>query len=324
MSKLEKKISGSRGPCQKHWCFTLNHPKNPKLPFAWANHLDYCIWQYEVGENDTPHLQGYLVLKKKQRLTRLKSIAPRAHWLASKGSPTQNELYCSKEEGRLSGPWVIGVKPRTAGEASIKRFADARMLAVQRKFDLIDSDIYVRNCSSLHFISRQKQQNLPPLNELVNEWWVGPSGAGKTRKCFNDYPGHYVKSLNKWWDGYIQENEAHQVVCIQDFCPDHFIFATMIKEWGDHYPFKAQIKNGAMNIRPTKVIITSQYEIEDCFKRQVDINAIKRRFKVVHFLMLASIMPSIHNGFSNGVDNTKRQPEDDSDDESTVPLSSED
>lgn len=41
-----------------------------------------------------------------------------------------------------------------------------------------------------------------------------------------------------------------------------------------------------MFIRPKKIIITSNYSIEECFHNEQDIAAIKRRFKVTKFMTL--------------------------------------
>lgn len=52
----------------------------------------------EVGENGTPHLQGFIKFKKPMRLTSVKKILDRAHWEPAKGNDQQNLKYCSKQE----------------------------------------------------------------------------------------------------------------------------------------------------------------------------------------------------------------------------------
>lgn len=65
------------------WCFTINNYTDEDK--FWENaeqreHIKYLIVQHEVGEQGTPHLQGFLILKKKNRMTWLKSnINGRAH-----------------------------------------------------------------------------------------------------------------------------------------------------------------------------------------------------------------------------------------------------
>lgn len=115
--------------------------------------------------------------------------------------------------------------------------------------------------------------------ELKNEWWWGAAGTGKSRKAFEEYPNAYIKSLNKWWDGYHDQ----EVVIIDDWSPNQEVLVDHLKHWADRYPFPAECKGSCMKIRPKKIIITSNYPIERCFSREEDQEALRRRFKVTQF-----------------------------------------
>ena len=58
---------------------------------------DYICFENEIGANGTPHLQGYLYKKNKQRFSALRKLLPRAHWSVCKGTQQQNIDYCSKD-----------------------------------------------------------------------------------------------------------------------------------------------------------------------------------------------------------------------------------
>lgn len=60
-----------------------------------------------------------------------------------------------------------------------------------------------------------------------------------------------------------------------------------MKLWGDRYSFLAETKGGAINIRPKKIVITSNYKIEDLFEDTVLAAAIRRRFEVKYFPLLS-------------------------------------
>lgn len=82
------------------WCFTLNnYTEDEKLQISSIvpNFCKYYIVGEEVGENGTPHLQGYIEFKTKKRP---KSIFDnvRIHWEKSKGTREDNTTYCSKEK----------------------------------------------------------------------------------------------------------------------------------------------------------------------------------------------------------------------------------
>lgn len=118
--------------------------------------------------------------------------------------------------------------------------------------------------------------------ELINERYFGIFGSGKTSKAAAENPDAYWKNTNKWWDGYNNED----VVIIDDWSPNHECFTWHLKIWSDRYPFNAETKGSSMFIRPKKIIITSNYSIEECFHNEQDIATIKRRFKVTKFMTL--------------------------------------
>ena len=79
----------ARETAAKRWCFTINNPTDADK--FWENgeqqsELEYLIVQEEVGENGTRHYQGFLILKRKNRLTWLKNnLNSRAHWEKTRG-----------------------------------------------------------------------------------------------------------------------------------------------------------------------------------------------------------------------------------------------
>lgn len=80
------------------WCFTLNNYSSEEesdLKAICSNSSKYYIWGYEIGDEGTPHLQGYIEFKKK---CRPKSVIPndRIHWEKCKGNKESNFNYCSK------------------------------------------------------------------------------------------------------------------------------------------------------------------------------------------------------------------------------------
>jgi hypothetical protein len=88
----------SRGPCGKNWCFTINNWTDDHIKNLDETECQYIIYGKEEGEKEeTPHLQGYIQLKTKKRLTGLKKITPKAHWEIAKGDGASNVKYCSKQ-----------------------------------------------------------------------------------------------------------------------------------------------------------------------------------------------------------------------------------
>ena len=82
------------------WTFSLN---NYALHFDYKSHfiktefrVFRAVWGYEVGENDTPNLQGYLELHMSLRRAHVLKILPNAHWEGAKESSLVNYTYCVK------------------------------------------------------------------------------------------------------------------------------------------------------------------------------------------------------------------------------------
>lgn len=85
------------------WCFTLNNYKSEdveKIKLVSSNSSKYWLFGFEVGEKGTPHLQGYVELKKKARLTEIKKLydIKEIHWEKCKGKRESNLNYCTKDK----------------------------------------------------------------------------------------------------------------------------------------------------------------------------------------------------------------------------------
>lgn len=92
----------------KNWCFTINNHDNESLVLLRnSSQLPCCrylVFQQEVGEEGTSHIQGFISLKSQQRLNQLKTlVGNRAHLEVAKGSPQQNRDYCSKSKTAVAG-----------------------------------------------------------------------------------------------------------------------------------------------------------------------------------------------------------------------------
>jgi len=102
-------------------------------------------------------------------------------------------------------------------------------------------------------------------------------------KVYLQYPNHFQKELNKWWCGY----KGEEVVAIEEWSPKNECTGSQLKIWADRYPFTGQIKGGSLKkIRPKKIIVLSNYTIEECFPAKEDHLPLKRRFKVTMFYNL--------------------------------------
>jgi hypothetical protein len=96
----------------KYWSFTLNNFEMETVKTLESILQGECMWyifQEETGESGTPHLQGTLYLKNKQRLNQLKVWCKQIHWEATR-SVKASIAYCLKEESRTGSSGVTGLK----------------------------------------------------------------------------------------------------------------------------------------------------------------------------------------------------------------------
>ena len=114
-------------------------------------------------------------------------------------------------------------------------------------------------------------------------WLYGPSGIGKSYLVRNTFDNIYEKSNNAWWDGYNNE----KTVLIDDFDKTCVKLSYYLKIWGDNYRFNGEIKGSIIQPIYNKLIITSNYNIEELFydeeKPDIElVNALKRRFEEIY------------------------------------------
>lgn len=257
----------------KNWCFTVNNYSEGDENLFKELACAYMVYGREVGESGTPHLQGFVSLNSNSRLSGVKKIHAGAHWEIAKGSSEQNRVYCTKQGDYIE----TGLCPsnKRKGEAEIERWDLARAAAKEGRFDDIPSDIYIRQFGNLKKIHAESQVAPSVLSgELINQWFHGPPGSGKSTRALEENPGAYLKGINKWWDGYANQ----EVVIVEDMDPYHKSLALEFKLWGQHQPFPAEIKGGTLCIRPKKIVVTSNYTIDEVWEDPTTREAMHRRY----------------------------------------------
>lgn len=257
----------------KNWCWTLNNYTEAELESIASIECRYVVYGKEVGQEGTPHLQGFIVFNNNKRLGAVKKLIPRAHWEPAKGSAEQNITYCSKD-GAVTARGEPPLSKAQSGANEKARWKRARESAEAGNLQDVPDDIYVRYYRTLKEIKKDHMQKPEDADDTTGIWFYGPPECGKSRRARAEYPNSYFKAYNKWWDGY----QGEETVILDDFEKDA-VLGHHLKIWADRYSFIAETKGGALHIRPKKIIVTSNYSIDQVFGADpVLCAAIRRRF----------------------------------------------
>lgn len=265
----------------RSFCLTWNNPGDDAetlLRSTLDRNASYAIVGREIGEEGTPHLQCYVQFKNARSFASVKASFPKCHIEKAMGSGVQNFEYCSKD----GDFWEIGQRPRSKADASRETWSTILAMAKAGHTEWIEANhprVWIHFSTKLCSLRSTKGNVLD--GELEHEWWVGPTGCGKSKSAWGFYEGsHYQKEINKWWDGYAGED----LVVIEEWSPGNSMTAQSLKVWADRYPFTGQIKGGTLQkIRPKKIIVLSNYEIGHCFPEPRDHEPLERRFKTLRF-----------------------------------------
>jgi len=264
----------------RNWCFTLNNPTDEERAALSAFAESQCVYMVygdEVGESGTPHLQGFLVTKKKQRLTGVKKAMMRAYLEPARGTCSQAADYC-KKDGQFTEYGALPMTQQERNKANAKRFID---LAKAGDFATIEVEmpgVYAQRYKTMKEIAKDHMKRPEDLEEPCGIWIYGDSGVGKTTAARTEYGDYYAKQANKWWDGYT----GQETVVIEDLDPVHKVLGHHLKLWMDKWSFNAEEKGGARWLRPKRVIVTSQYSIAEVFDDPKTVEALERRCKIIH------------------------------------------
>lgn len=198
-----------------NWFGTHNNPEMPTD--EWLRTLKeqkgvrYVLGQLEQGQEGTRHIQFVINLEQAQRLSYMKKLCPKSHWEVIRVVDAAVH-YCMKQETRVEGPFEYGVRPvvkrnkESVEEARAKKAETNKQImemgaesAIQQGFANMKDYKHLKQSMDLYRLNTMD----PYVAEDVRGiWFYGPSGYGKTHRARTQFPQHYVKPQNKWFDGY--------------------------------------------------------------------------------------------------------------------------
>lgn len=246
---------------------------------AWVRRVELCTGdggplRFACGQLErcpnTGRLHGQVFVqwRQQQRGTRLgtatRLISRDFHWELRRGSVAEARAYCTKEETRVSGPFEFGDPSggqgtRTdlstatgliSGGASLKRVAE-ECPTVYAKFH--------KGLAALRSVLQDRQ---PGYAEKDVRLYYGPTGLGKTRRAYTEYPRLCRLPVPTrgatWFDGY----DGQEVVLMDDYGGDCVYPFQFCLQMLDGYPMQVPTKGGFVTWAPEVIIITSNVSVD--------------------------------------------------------------
>lgn len=277
----------------KNWMFTLNNYSDETSPQAWPC-VKYLCYQAEKAATGTPHLQGYVMFTKNMRLAALCKIQ-QAHWEPRLGTHDQAVKYCTKEDTRISGPWIIGSPPEQGKRTdieSVKHLIDDGATLTQI-FDEHPGMLF-RYYSNIHKCMQLKIKDRTDKPLVVYHY--GPPGVGKSTavRAWCEGKSVYRKEPNNnWWDGY----ENQDIVILDEFCGG--IPYSSLKLRLDLDPNQVEVKGAVLKFTSKEIHIISNQRPEECYADSYDYRAFHRR---IDFMLHYTALGERHKVFDHDKD----------------------
>lgn len=240
----------------KHWCFTLNNyssddKENLANLFNTNDNVVYLVYGEEVGENGTPHLQGYISLRDRKTLATIRqAVSTRAHFEVARGSPQQASDYCKKDGAFTEfGQLPAGRGSRSDLALLVERIRDG---ASQKEVEVEFPGQFLRYRTNILASIRERIEPRNWQSQVIVLW--GKSGAGKTRTVFDYHAIEdiWVHGSGKWFDGY----NGQPVALFDDYTGSEFKLGFLLKLL-DRYPMRVEVKGGFVQWVPKKIYFTS-------------------------------------------------------------------
>lgn len=243
---------------------------------------EYTVYGKEVGDQGTPHLQGYVYFKTLKSMKQLKKILTTAHLEPRNGTHEQARNYCVKD-GDIT---EYGTPPaKNGGDTVAERIRKNKRLRENTLEESLEN-------GDVSFLQLKKlkecklvlaQEGAAYTADGTRGLWIhGPPGTGKTHYARSYDDVFFIKSQNKWWDGYSGE----KTVVLDDLDMQGSCLGHHLKIWADKWACTGEVKGGTVNLKHTRFIVTSNYTPEQLWPEDEQMKkAIERRFELKQLLI---------------------------------------
>jgi len=225
----------------------------------------YAICGKEVGEGGTPHLQSYIYYKNQKHLSATNLVkmkeawgSNRYHCEAAKGTPQENDKYCSKDgDFERHGVLPVSQNDRWAAAAAILKDGGTVLDVVALYPQIgITCNRTLKDIRNEYAVPRS-------LNERTALFWFhGAPGSGKSRYARGIDPDYYKKPHGPWW---TEEYHQQSLVLMDDYRPTKDFPLEELLNLADYGKHSVPIKGGFRVFNSKMIVITTPLPPRETF-----------------------------------------------------------
>lgn len=252
----------------------------------WRDHVRFWISGAEVAPTTgTPHLQCYMETLARKTCNSMRSflasLTITAHLTISDGTPSQNVVYCTKENTDLLTYGTVSTTSQATKKASEGVTALVHQGASMKRIAEEYPEYYQRCHRGIGALRAIIQA--PPDHEEPRDFktrvhvYIGPTGTGKSRRAHEEDKITWTHHGDRWFDGY----QGQEAVLFDDFdgVKSGIPFRKFL-QLTDRYPLSVPIKGGFSNWRPRVLVITTNVEPEYWYPEE-DAAPLRRRLDLI-------------------------------------------
>jgi len=294
--------SGGHDPTEhKSWIFTINNFTDEDIKKIESSKFRYMCWAPEVGEEGTPHMQGFVMWGHGKTRKQITKWLPRA-WTMPK-SPNSTHQECIQY---IQGPYEkdgkskplnpdfkeFGSRPKPGARHDLESVYDAIMHKRKRIQEVCEEDggwpVFAKYPKSTMILQGWADKKVAiakykeGMKPYVTVLW-GDTGSGKTRMVYEKHDAINVFRMvvgdgskgSVWWDDYCGES----VILLDDFrgsWPFEYLLQFL-----DRYPLRLQTKGGTCWRLCTHIYITSNEHPDSWYKNDRNIPLQRRLDEII-------------------------------------------
>lgn len=256
----------------RRWTLTVNNWTEDMLQTlkTW-NKIKYAVIGQECGENQTPHLQVYLILKDAVKKSSILGLIPCwAHRALPGNTAMQKGIQYCKKEGNFE---EVGTMPQQGKRTDLATCAE--MICAGASLGEIAAEYptqVVRYHQGLQALRRITVGPSPAWRQLEVTVLYGPTGTGKTRRALESDSVYMWDSTDGWWDGYVDQRRL-----VIDEMPREGLDFKQLLRILDGHPLMLKVKGGFAHAHYTEVVLTSNFPWTTWYGQDQHLAALERR-----------------------------------------------